>query len=142
MAEGIVPALEGLGFEASLGDVLPDVPDSLHPVSPIYDVKSPGSIPGPYVLTLRLNSVTQDQRALGAYEFRDGVWEQLDRAILTEDGAGARVELDKIPENIAILSRLQFRDMVTGRLPVEIGGPAHDSRFWRTRSLCDVRYRD
>jgi hypothetical protein len=111
------PTAVGLGFEVALRDSFPPIPDNLRPVSPIYDVASPASIPGPYVLTLRLNAVTQDQRSLGAYSFRDGIWERLNPAILTEDGAGARVDLETVPENIAILRRLQFRDMVTGRLP-------------------------
>ncbi len=107
----------GLGFEATLRGSFPEIPDNLRPVSPIYDVVAPASIPGPYSLTLRLTAVTQDQRNLGAYTFQDGIWERLNPAILTEDGAGARVDLEAVPANIAILRRLQFRDMVTGRLP-------------------------
>ena len=43
--------------------------------------------------------------------------ERLGAALLTADGAAARVEVVQAPDNVAILRRLQFRDMVTGRLP-------------------------
>lgn len=104
-------------IRASLRERLPSVPDNLQPVSPIYDLEAPEDLAGPVNLTLRLNSPTQDQRNLGAYTFADGLWERLDPAILTEDGTGASVELEVVPDNLAILRRLQFRDTVTGVLP-------------------------
>ena len=105
------------GVVASLRESIPEVPDSLRPVSPIYDMDVPVTQSGPYVLTLRLNAETQDQRNLGAYTFEDGAWQRLGAAILSADGAAASVEVSGAPQNIAILRRLQFRDMVTGRLP-------------------------
>ncbi len=107
----------GLGAEARLRASIPEVPDNLRPVSPIYDLSIPSDLPGPYALTVRLNGPTQDQRNLGAYTHADGIWQRLNPAIITADGTAARVELETAPENIAILRRLQFRDMVTGRLP-------------------------
>ncbi|MEE9277042.1 MAG: hypothetical protein V3V06_01375 [Dehalococcoidia bacterium] len=112
-----VEAVAGTGVLATLRDRIPDVPDNLRPVSPIYDLTVPANVPGPYVVTVRLNGPTQDQRNLGAYTHQDGLWRRLNPAIITDDGAAARVELDTAPSNIAILRRLQFRDMVTGRLP-------------------------
>ncbi len=116
-----VPAItaltSGTGVAAGLLDSIPEVPDSLRPMSPIYSVEIPATVLGPYVLTLRLNAETQDQRNLGAYTYEDGGWQRLGPALLTPDGAAASVELLSPPENIAILRRLQFRDMVTGRLP-------------------------
>ena len=105
------------GVQAVLRDSIPEIPDSLRPVSPIYDLDIPITLEGPYLLTLRLNAETQDQRNLGAYTFQDGAWQRLGAALLTDDGAAARVEVVQAPDNVAILRRLQFRDMVTGRLP-------------------------
>ena len=111
------PVITRTGVEAALRARFPDIPDSLQPVSPIYDLHVPDFLPGPYVLTIRLNSATQDQRNLGAYTNEDGIWRRLNPALLSDDGSTARVELDEAPDNVAILRRLQFRDMVTGRLP-------------------------
>ena len=104
-------------IRADLRERLPSVPDNLQPVSPIYDITVPPGLEGPFLLTLRLNSPTQDARNLGAYTYDDGLWERLDPAILTEDNAAATVELAEMPPNVAILRRLQFRDTVTGTLP-------------------------
>ena len=113
-----IPSLTpSTGVQAVLRDSLPEVPDSLRPVSPIYNVDIPFTLEGPYVLTLRLNAETQDRRNLGAYTFQDGGWQRLGPALLSADGAAASAELDQPPQNITILRRLQFRDMVTGRLP-------------------------
>ncbi len=113
----IPPLAFGTGVEAALRDSIPQVPDSLLPVSPLYDVTLPPDIEGPYLLTLRLNAETQDQRNLGAYTHSDGAWQRLGAALLTADGVAASVELTTPPGNVAILRRLQFRDMVTGNLP-------------------------
>lgn len=109
--------IAGLGIRTELRERLPDVPDNLQPVSPIYDVVVPDDIEGPFVFTLRLNTPSQDQRNLGAYTFLDGLWERLDPAQLTSDGVAAAVELEFAPANLAIMRRLQFRDTVTGTLP-------------------------
>ncbi len=115
-----VAALNGdapVTIRADLRERLPDVPDNLQPVSPIYDLTVSPTLAGPFQLTLRLNSPTQDARNLGAYTFVDGLWERLDPAFLTEDHVAATVELEQVPANMAILRRLQFRDTVTGTLP-------------------------
>ena len=117
-ATPVVTALTpGTGVAVSLLETIPEVPDSLRPMSPIYGVEIPVTLLGPYVLTLRLNAETQDQRNLGAYTYEDGGWHRLGPALLTPDGAAASVEVLSPPANVAILRRLQFRDMVTGRLP-------------------------
>ena len=103
-------------FQVTLRDRLPEVPDTLRPVSPIYDIVVDARVAGPYLFTLRLNAPTQDQRNLGAYTFGDSGWRRLDSALLNEDGSAAQVELDTPPANIAVLRRLQFRDTVTGRV--------------------------
>ena len=115
-----VAALNGdpaVTIRADLRERLPDVPDNLQPVSSIYDLTVPPTLEGPFLVTLRLNSPTQDARNLGAYTFNNGLWERLDPALLTEDNAAATVELAQAPSNLAILRRLQFRDTVTGTLP-------------------------
>ena len=103
--------------QASLRNRIPDVPDTLRSLSPLFDLTASLGEEGPFALTLRLSRPTQDQRNLGAYTHRDGTWRRLNPATLTADGVAARVELDVVPDNIAILRRLQFRDTVTGRLP-------------------------
>ena len=120
-ATGAVTAIPSLtptmGVIAALRESIPEIPDSLRSVSPIYDLDIPVTLEGPYVLTLRLNAETQDQRNLGAYTFENGAWQRLGAALLSADGAAASVEVVIPPRNIAILRRLQFRDMVTGSLP-------------------------
>ncbi|MCY3886504.1 MAG: glycosyl hydrolase family 18 protein [Chloroflexi bacterium] len=114
-ATGIVmPASD---VEVATVDQMPDLPDFLTPASFLYTVRVPTRLPGPYAFTLRLIQPTQDQRNLGAYTFQGGAWERLTSAILTDDGASARIALEVAPPNIAILRRLQFRNTVTGRLP-------------------------
>ncbi len=114
-ATGIVmPASD---VEVATVDQMPDLPDFLTPASFLYTVRIPTRLPGPYAFTLRLIQPTQDQRNLGAYTFQGGAWERLTSAILTDDGASARIALEVAPPNIAILRRLQFRNTVTGRLP-------------------------
>ena len=107
----------GRQIAASTRSRMPDVPEHLRAASLLYDLSVPPILPGPFAITLRLIQPTQDQRNLGAYTYRDGAWERITAALLTDKGAGARVELEVVPSNLAILRRLQFQDTVTGRLP-------------------------
>ena len=103
--------------EASLRRQLPAVPNVLGGVSPIFDLRTPRGEAGPFELTIRLTTPTQDARNLGAYSWDGSAWQRLSAADLSSDGVSARVTLDEAPDNIAILRRLQFRDVVTGRVP-------------------------
>ena len=113
------PAAERVSalVEAQTRARMPELPDNLRPVSPIYDLEAAPELAGPIRLTLGLIQPTQDQRNLGAYTYQDGDWTRLNPALLTSDGAGATVELESVPANVAVLRRLQSPGTVTGRLP-------------------------
>ena len=106
----------GFGVEAKTRARMPDVPDNLRPVSLLYDLTAPSDLATPIAVTLRLIQPTQDQRNLGAYTYQEGLWQRLNPALLSADGAAATAELESVPANVAILRRLQFRDTLTGRL--------------------------
>ena len=104
-------------FSAALGERLPEVPDVLGAASPMFNVRGPGSSAGPFDLTIRLSTPTQDGRNLGAYTWDGGDWVRLGPAQLEPDGISARIMLAELPQNIVILRRLQFRDVLAGRVP-------------------------
>ncbi len=104
-------------FAVTLRESLPEVPDVLGAASPIFDVRSPGGFVGPFELTVRLSTPTQDARNLGAYTWDGEEWQRLGPAELSSDGVSARVTLNQLPENIVVLRRLQFRDVLAGRVP-------------------------
>ena len=104
-------------FQATLRDQLPEVPDVLGLASPIYDLRLPAGRAGPIELTVRLSTPTQDGRNLGAYTWDGEDWVRLGPAELVSDGVSARITLNDAPDNIVILRRLQFRDVLAGRVP-------------------------
>ena len=104
-------------FAATLGERLPEVPDVLGAASPMFNVRGPAAAAGPFELTIRLSTPTQDARNLGAYTWDGGEWTRLGPAQLEPDGVSVRIALNELPENIAILRRLQFRDVLAGRVP-------------------------
>ena len=104
-------------FSASLGERLPEVPEVLAAASPIFEVRGPGGSVGPFELMIRLSTPTQDLRNLGAYTWDGDEWLRLGPAALASDGVSARVTLNELPDNIVILRRLQFRDVLAGRVP-------------------------
>ena len=104
-------------FAATLGERLPEVPDVLGAASPMFNVRGPAAAAGPFELTIRLSTPTQDARNLGAYTWDGGEWTRLGPAQLEPDGVSVRIALSALPENIAILRRLQFRDVLAGRVP-------------------------
>lgn len=115
-ASGATPQLT-TRFATTLRESLPEVPDVLGAASPIYNLRSPGGAVGPFELSLRLSTPTQDARNLGAYTWDGGEWERLGPAELASDGVSARVTLNELPDNVVILRRLQFRDVLAGRVP-------------------------
>ncbi len=104
-------------FATTLRESLPEVPDVLGAASPIFNLRAPGGAVGPFELTIRLSTPTQDARNLGAYTWDGGEWERLGPAELASDGVSARVALNELPDNVIILRRLQFRDVLAGRVP-------------------------
>ncbi len=106
-----------ISFEATLRQELPPIPDVLGAVSPILELQAPAGRVGPFEFTIRLSTPTQDARNLGAYTWDGENWVRLGPAQLTSDGVAARITLTSTPPNIAILRRLQFRDVIAGRVP-------------------------
>ncbi len=103
--------------EARLMQQAPPIPDVLGVASPIYEFSAPSEHLGPFEFSLRLTNPTQDARNLGAYTWTGDEWLRLGDAVLSSDGVSARITLASTPDNIAILRRLQFRDVIAGRVP-------------------------
>ncbi len=95
----------------------PPIPDVLGAASPIYEIAMPDQRLGPYDFTLRLTSPTTDPRNLGAFTWNGQDWVRLGEVTLSSDGVSARVTLNDAPENLAIMRRLRFRDVIAGRVP-------------------------
>ena len=104
-------------FEAALRGALPELPEQLIPLSPIFDVTPPADHEGPVALTISLTAQTRDGRNLGAFTWDGGEWLRLGGAELAHDGSAARVVLPQPPANVAILRRSRFSSIVAGRLP-------------------------
>ena len=114
---GAIAATLPISFEATLREELPPIPDVLGAVSPMLELRAPAGRVGPFEFTIRLSTPTQDARNLGAYTWDGENWVRLGLAQLTSDGVAARITLTSAPANIAILRRLQFRDVIAGRVP-------------------------
>ena len=104
-------------FESQLMEQAPPIPDVLGAASPIYEIKAPDGRIGPFEFQLSLTNPTQDDRNLGVYTWNGEDWIRLGDAVLTSDRSAARIALSEVPENLAILRRLQFRDVIAGRVP-------------------------
>lgn len=121
-AEGDFSASDGPGvqtslFEARLTERPPAIPEILGAVSPVYEFRVPERRLGPFVFEAELTNPTQDPRNLGAYTWNGDEWTRLGDANLSSDGATARIDLAEAPANLVILRRLQFRDVIAGRVP-------------------------
>ena len=104
-------------FESRLMEQAPPIPDVLGAASPIYEINAPDGRIGPFEFQLSLTNPTQDDRNLGVYTWNGEDWIRLGDAVLTSDRSAARIALSEVPENLAILRRLQFRDVIAGRVP-------------------------
>ncbi len=110
-------ALGAVTFDVRLMQQVPEIPEILGVASPIYELYAPDSRLGPFEFTLRLTNPTQDARNLGAYTWNGEDWVRLGDALLSSDGSSARIVLSETPDNLVILRRLQFRDVIAGRVP-------------------------
>ncbi len=104
-------------FESRLSEQPPPIPEILGAISPIYEFRAPQGLLGPFEFNLDLTSPTQDSRNLGAYTWSGDEWVRLGDARLNSDGSTARIEINEPPDNLVILRRLQFRDVIAGRIP-------------------------
>ena len=114
---GDAATLAPISFNTSLLQQAPPIPDVLGAASPIYELSAPAGRLGPFEFTLRLTNPTQDPRNLGAYTWNGEAWVRLGDAVLSSDGVSARIVLTEVPDNLAILRRLQFREVIAGRVP-------------------------
>ena len=117
VAEDGGPTFAPVVAEARLLQPVPAIPDILGVASPIYELRVPDGRLGPFEFALRLTNPTQDARNLGAYTWDGNEWIRLGDAVLSSDGASARIMLSDAPDNLVILRRLQFRDVIAGRVP-------------------------
>lgn len=104
-------------FESRLTEQPPAIPEILGAVSPIYEFRAAERGFGPFEFELDLINPTQDPRNLGAYTWNGDQWTRLGDARLSSDGSSARIELNEAPDNLVILRRQQFRDVIAGRIP-------------------------
>ena len=116
-SENGASTLAPVGAESRLLQPIPPIPSILGVASPIYELQVPENRLGPFEFTLRLTNPTRDARNLGAYTWNGEDWIRLGDASLSSDGVSARIVLSSVPENLAILRRLQFRDVIAGRVP-------------------------
>lgn len=111
------PVISTTTFDARLMQQVPPIPDVLGVASPIYELRAAEGRIGPFEFTLRLTNPTQDSRNLGAYTWNGEDWVRVGDAVPTSDGVSARITLSDVPDNLAILRRLQFRDVIAARVP-------------------------
>jgi hypothetical protein len=95
----------------------PKVPDGYEALSRLFDKPDAGGHAGPYALTVPLLQAVSDGRNLGLFTFRDGKWERLASATLTNNGMNASGEVAEIPPNIAVLRLTSSAVQITGWLP-------------------------
>lgn len=114
--DGVIGTLP-LQYETRLLQPAPPIPDVLGAASPIYEFRIPDHVSRPIEFLLDLTNPTQDARNLGVYTWNGEEWVRLGDAKLTSDGSAAQIFLSDPPDNLAVLRRLQFRDVIAGRLP-------------------------
>ena len=117
---GPVGPLEvGCGITATLSDELPDLPEGLVHLSPLYELNVPSGAEeqGCRLTTISLDTPTQDSSNLAFYTYRDGTWVRLVAATLANDGAAAEAELGEIPDNLVVLRLAAATYLAVGSLP-------------------------
>ncbi len=95
----------GTNSTAAAGTIkLPKVPDGYEALSQLIRPGA-GKDQGPVEMTVGLAQPISDGRNLGLYTYRDGKWERLAAATLTNNGASARGQVSAVPANVAVLRR-------------------------------------
>ncbi|MDP2948684.1 MAG: glycosyl hydrolase family 18 protein [Chloroflexota bacterium] len=109
----------GCGITAKRSDKLPDLPEGLVALSPLYEMDVPPEAEkeGCLVTKISLNTPTQDSANLGFYTYEGGTWRRLASATLADKGAGAEAQMEKIPANLAVLRLAAAKFLALGSLP-------------------------
>ena len=84
---------------------MPALPQGVEAMSALYDIEGDRSLPGPISLTVQLTRAAKDVTNLAFYTYAGSDWRRLGTVNPTEDGRGAKGQLDTIPENIAVFRR-------------------------------------
>jgi len=109
----------GCDITAGRADQVPDLPEGLVALSPLYELDVPAGAEeqGCRLTTISLDTPTQDPSNLAFYTYRDGTWVRLAAAILADDGAAADAELEEIPDNLVVLRLAAATYLALGSLP-------------------------
>ena len=85
----------GCGITAKRADQVPDLPEGLVALSPLYELNVPAGAEeqGCRLTTISLDRPTQDPSNLAFYTHRDDTWVRLAAATLANDGGAAEAEL-------------------------------------------------
>ncbi len=113
------PTEVGCGITATRADQVPDLPEGLVNLSPLYELNVPSGAEeqGCRLTTISLDTPTQDPSNLAFYTYRDGTWVRLAAATLADDGAAAEAELEEIPDNLVVLRLAAATYLALGSLP-------------------------
>jgi hypothetical protein len=113
------PTEVGCGITATRADEVPELPEGLVHLSPLYELNVPSEAEeqGCRLTTISLDTPTQDPSNLAFYTYRDGTWVRLAAAILADDGAAAEAELEEIPDNLVVLRLAAATYLALGSLP-------------------------
>jgi spore germination protein YaaH len=107
----------GLPSNGNGGVRVPRVPEGFEALSQAFSLQKPRGTNGPYAITLNLVQPVSDGRNLGLYTNRDGKWERIGSAALTNNGTAATGEVADIPSNMAVLRRTTSAAEIIGLLP-------------------------
>ena len=93
----------------------PKAPEGFEALSALLKVDAKENCPCD--ITVPLLQPTSDGRNLALYTNRNGKWERLAAATLTEDGTAAKGQVAERPANLAVLRRIASAGLVSGWLP-------------------------
>ena len=93
------------GIVTKARTTMPALPQGVEALSALYDIQGDRSLPGPVALTVQLKQATKDASNLAFYTYANNEWRRLATVSPSDDGRGAKGQLDAIPENIAVFRR-------------------------------------
>jgi hypothetical protein len=109
----------GCGITAGRADQVPELPEGLVALSPLYELDVPPEAEeqGCRLTSISLDTPTQDPSNLAFYTYRDAAWVRLAAATLVDDGAAAEAELQEIPDNLTVLRLAAATYLALGSVP-------------------------
>ena len=113
------PTDVGCGITAKRADQMPELPEGLVALSPLYELTVPSGAEeqGCRLTTISLDTPTQDPSNLAFYTYRADAWVRLAAATLASEGTAAESELEKIPDNLTVLRLAAATYLALGSLP-------------------------